>query len=95
MKGGWVYIVTNKPNGTLYVGVTANIARRAWEHREGVVEGFSKRYGLKRLVWYERHDTIADAIRLEKRMKSWPRQWKINVIRELNPAWNDLYETLQ
>ena len=95
MKGGWVYIVTNKPNGTLYVGVTANIARRAWEHREGVVEGFSKRYGLKRLVWYERHDTIADAIRLEKRLKSWPRQWKINVIRELNPAWNDLYETLQ
>ena len=95
MKGGWVYIVTNKPNGTLYVGVTADIARRTWEHREGVVEGFSKRYGLKRLVYYERHDTIADAIRREKRMKSWPRQWKINLIRELNPAWKDLYETLQ
>jgi len=95
MKGGWVYILTNKRNGTLYVGVTADMARRAWEHREGIVEGFSKRYGLKQLVYVERHEEITDAIRREKRMKSWPRAWKINLIREANPDWNDLYQTLQ
>ena len=94
MKGGWVYIVTNQRNGTLYVGVTSDIARRAWEHREGVAEGFTKQYGLKRLVYIERHDEIADAIRREKRMKSWPRAWKINLIRESNPGWEDLYQTL-
>ena len=94
MTGGWVYIVTNRPNGTLYVGVTSNIAKRAWEHREGVVDGFSKRYALKRLVYAERHETITGAIQREKRMKSWPRAWKINLIRESNPAWKDLYQTL-
>ena len=94
MKGGWVYIVTNQRNGTLYVGVTSDIARRAWEHREGVADGFTKRYGLKRLVYVERHNEIADAIRREKRMKSWPRAWKINLIRESNPGWEDLYQTL-
>lgn len=94
MKSGCVYIVTNRPNGTLYVGVTSNIARRAWEHREGVVDGFTKRYGLKRLVYAERHDDITDAIRREKRMKSWPRAWKINLFRESNPTWKDLYRTL-
>jgi putative endonuclease len=94
MKGGWVYIVTNKRNGTLYVGVTSQIARRAWEHREGVVEGFTKRYGLKRLVYVERHDEITNAIQREKRMKSWPRAWKINLIRESNPNWDDLYKKL-
>ena len=94
MKGGWVYIVTNKRNGTLYVGVTSDIARRAWEHREGVVEGFTKRYGLKRLVYFERHEEIADAIRREKRIKEWPRAWKINLIKGFNPTWDDLYETL-
>jgi putative endonuclease len=94
MKGGWVYIVTNKRNGTLYVGVTSDIARRAWEHREGVAEGFTKRYGLKRLVYVERHEEIADAIRREKRIKEWPRAWKINLIQGVNPIWDDLYETL-
>jgi putative endonuclease len=94
MKGGWVYIVTNKRNGTLYVGVTSQIARRAWEHREGVVEGFTKRYGLKRLVYVEHHDEITNAIQREKRMKSWPRAWKINLIRESNPNWDDLYQKL-
>jgi putative endonuclease len=94
MTGGWVYIVTNKRNGTLYVGVTADIARRTWEHREGVVEGFSKRYGLKHLAYVERHEEITDAIQREKRMKSWPRAWKINLIRETNPTWRDLYQTL-
>ena len=94
MKGGWVYIITNRPEGTLYVGVTSNIARRAWEHREGVVEGFSKRYGLKRLVYVERHETIEDAIRREKRIKRWPRAWKIDLIRKTNPNLRDLYNEL-
>ena len=95
MPGGSVYIMTNKPNGTLYVGVTGDICRRAWEHREGLVEeGFTKRYGLKRLVYAEPHEDIRDAIRREKRLKHWPRQWKINLIQEANPQWKDLYDTL-
>lgn len=94
MKGGWIYIVTNKPYGTLYVGVTANIARRAWEHREGLVDGFTKRHGLGRLVYVEPHDEIQFAIQREKTIKHWPRQWKVNLIRDINPSWNDLYETL-
>ena len=94
MRGGWVYIVTNRRNGTLYLGVTANIARRAWEHREGVAEGFTKRYGLKRLVYAEFHDDITTAIQREKTMKHWPPRWKIALIQEMNPDWDDLYETL-
>lgn len=94
MKGGWVYIVTNKPYGTLYVGVTADIARRAWEHREGLVDGFTKRHGLGRLVYVEPHGEIQFAIQREKTIKHWPRQWKVNLIRDINPSWNDLYETL-
>ena len=69
MKGGWVYIMANRPRGTLYIGVTSDIAKRAWEHREGVVDGFTKRYELKRLVYMERHEEIADAIQREKRLK--------------------------
>jgi putative endonuclease len=87
--------MTNRPNGTLYVGVTSDIARRAWEHREGVVAGFTRRYGLKRLVYVERHDDIAVAIQREKSIKRWPRAWKVNLILAANPYWDDLYETLQ
>lgn len=94
MKGGWVYIMTNRPHGTLYVGVTSDLARRAWEHRDGVVEGFTKRYGLKQFVYAERHDEIERAIQREKRIKRRPRAWKIDLIREANPTWQDLYETL-
>ena len=94
MSGGWVYILTNEPNGTLYVGVTSDLARRLWEHREGVVEGFSKRYGLKRLVYAEWHDDITDAIQREKRIKHWPRDWKINLIVGENPHWEDISETM-
>ena len=94
MAGGWVYIVTNRRGGTLYVGVTSDIARRAWEHREGTVEGFSKRYRLKRLVYAEHHEDIRDAIQREKTVKHWPRQWKIDLIEAANPDWNDLYDTL-
>ena len=94
MRGGYVYMMTNRPNGTLYLGVTNDIGRRAYEHREGLVEGFTKRYGLKRLVWYEAHETITAAIQRETTMKHWPRAWKIRVILRLNPEWEDLYETL-
>jgi len=94
MKGGWIYILTNRPNGTLYVGVTADLARRVYEHREGLVEGFAKRYGLKRLVYIERHDDIRDAIRREKNIKNWRRAWKVRLILTNNPDWRDLYETL-
>ncbi len=94
MPGGWVYIMTNRPNGTLYVGVTSDIARRAWEHREGLAEGFTKRHGLKRLVHAERFDDIAVAIQREKTMKHWPRAWKANLILRRNPDWEDLAETL-
>ena len=94
MAGGWVYIMTNKPEGTLYVGVTSDIRRRAWEHREGLCEGFTKRYRLTRLVFAERHEEIQNAIAREKRLKHWPRQWKINLIAGANPDWRDLYESL-
>ena len=91
MRGGWVYIMTNRPNGTLYIGVTNDIARRAYEHREGLIEGFTKRYGLKRLVYMEAHADIRDAIQREKSLKHWPRAWKVRLILDSNPDWRDLY----
>jgi putative endonuclease len=94
MKGGWVYIVTNKRDGVLYIGVTSNLPKRAWEHREGIVAGFTKRYGLKMLVYFEWHDEIALAIQREKNIKHWPRAWKIDLIEGMNPDWKDLFETL-
>ena len=94
MRGGWVYVMTNRPNGTLYVGVTSDLARRVWEHKEGVVEGFNKRYGLKRLVLAERFEDIETALQREKNMKHWPRHWKLRVISEANPNWDDLYDRL-
>ena len=93
-KGGWVNIMTNRPNGTLSLGVTANLPRRAWEHRDGVVEGFTRRYGLRRLVYTERHEDIRDAIHRERAMKHWARARKIRLIVEINPAWDDLYDQL-
>ena len=94
MKDGWVYIMTNRPDGTLYVGVTSNLARRVWEHREGLVDGFSKRYGLKRLVFAERHEEMRGAIQREKNIKHWSRAWKVRLILAENPQWKDLYEQL-
>src|SRR5437867_3045165 len=79
MQGGWVYIVTNRPYGTLYVGVTNNLARRLWEHREGLADGFTKKYGLKRLVWAEHHDDIRAAIQREHNLKHWSRAWKVRL----------------
>jgi putative endonuclease len=94
MSGGWVYIVSNRRNGTLYVGVTSDLARRAWEHREGVADGFTRRYRLKRLVWAEHHVDIRAAIQREKNLKHWPQSWKIDLIVAENPDWNDLYHKL-
>jgi putative endonuclease len=94
MKGGWVYFMSNRRNGTLYVGVTANLSRRVFDHREGLIEGFTARYGLKRLVYYERFEDIRDAIQREKTIKHWPRAWKVRLIHGMNPDWDDLYETL-
>ena len=94
MAGGWVHIVTNRPNGTLYVGVTADLARRIHEHREGMIEGFTKRYRLTRLVHAEHYDDIREAIRREKAIKGWRRAWKVRLIHASNPDWDDLIETL-
>ena len=94
MASGWVYIMTNRPNGTLYVGATSNLGRRVWEHREGVADGFTKQYGLKRLVYVEHYDDIRAAIQREKNMKHWPRKWKARLILAANPGWADLYDRI-
>ncbi len=94
MLGGWVYFLTNRPNGTLHVGVTNDLVRRVWEHKSGTIDGFTKKYYLKRLVYFERHDDIRTAIQRETNIKRWPREWKVNLIVEDNPAWNDLYEQI-
>ena len=94
MEGGWVYITANKPNGVLYTGVTSKLPTRAWQHREGIIAGFTKRYDLKMLVYYEWHDEIIRAIQQEKNIKHWPRAWKIELIQSTNPEWKDLCETL-
>ena len=86
--------MTNRPNGTLYTGVTTDLARRAWEHREGLAEGFTKRYGLKRLVYVERHPDIGAAIQREHNIKHWPRKWKVRLILATNADWNELYDQL-
>jgi putative endonuclease len=89
-----VYILASHRNGTLYVGVTSHLAKRVWEHKEGFVDGFSKEHGVKLLVWYELHDTAESAIRREKQIKKWNRAWKLRLIEEANPYWNDLYASL-
>ena len=92
--GGWVYILASKRNGTLYIGVTNDLARRVFEHRSGSQDGFTKRYGVTKLVWYERHDTMPLAIAREKALKTWNRGWKMALIAEMNPEWDDLYADL-
>ena len=86
-----VYILASRRNGTLYVGVTSNLVQRVWQHREGVLPGFSKRYDVKCLVWYEQHENAESAIVREKQIKKWNRQWKVDLIERSNPYWNDLY----
>ena len=94
MSGGFIYILANRRDGILYVGVTNDLVRRVFEHREGVVKGFSKTHGLKRLVYYEQYDDIRVAIQREKAIKHWPRAWKVRLINSLNREWDDLYPSL-
>ena len=88
----YVYILASSRNGTLYIGVTSQLAQRVWQHKEGLVDGFTKQYGLKTLVWYEQHDTAESAITREKQIKKWERKWKVGLIETENPYWNDLYD---
>ena len=90
----WVYILASGAGGTLYVGVTNNLVRRVYEHRNGLVPGFTKRYGVKRLVYFEEHATAPLAIQREKNIKHWPREWKIDLIVSMNPDWRDLYDEI-
>jgi putative endonuclease len=90
----FVYMMTNRRNGILYTGVTTNMPRRAFEHREGLIDGFTKRYRLKMLVYYECFDDVRDAIQREKNIKHWPRAWKVRLIHGFNPEWADLYDSL-
>ena len=94
MKQPIVYILASKPNGTLYVGVTSDLSRRIEAHRSGAVQGFTKRYGVKILVYFELHADMYEAIQREKRIKKWNREWKINLIQKMNPAWGDLSDQL-
>ena len=94
MKTPCVYILTSKQNGTLYVGVTSDLTGRVWQHKNGIIEGFTKRHGVHRLVWYEVHESMESAIFREKSLKKWNRSWKIELIEEKNPLWMDLYDEL-
>jgi putative endonuclease len=94
MSGGFIYIMSNRRNGTLYVGVTSDLVRRCYEHRNSLPRGFTKQYGLKKLVYFERHDDIRAAIQREKAIKHWSRAWKVRLIHAQNPDWRDLFEAL-
>ena len=93
-KLSYVYILASNRYGTLYVGVTADLLRRVWQHREPQVQGFTSAHDVKRLVWYEQHTDILAAITREKQIKHWRRDWKVNLIQRTNPRWHDLYPTL-
>jgi len=90
----YVYILTNKPNGTLYIGITNNLNRRIWEHKNDLVDGFSSKYRIHRLVWYEEATSPLAAITREKQIKKWNRSWKVRIIEEMNPDWDDLYDSI-
>jgi putative endonuclease len=94
MKQYYLYILASKKNGTLYIGVTNNLVRRVYEHKEGLIEGFTKKYNVKNLVYYEVHNDIYEAIKREKAMKKWLRKWKIELIEKTNPDWIDSYEEI-
>ena len=93
-KGGFVYIMASGRNGTLYIGVTSDLPFRVAQHKDGALGGFTEKYGCKMLVWFEQHGAIEAAIVREKQMKEWKRLWKLRVIEELNPDWDDLFEGL-
>ena len=89
---GYVYIMASGRNGTIYIGVTSDLERRVYEHREGLLPGFTKKYDCRFLVWYQEFDRIGDAIQREKTLKQWYRKWKLKLIEDMNPNWDDLYE---
>ena len=89
-----VYILASRRNGTLYVGVTSNLVQRVWQHKQHVVEGFTKKYGVDQLVWYESHPSMDSAIQREKAIKKWQRAWKVAMIEKVNPEWRDLWPDL-
>ena len=91
VKEGFVYIMTNKRNGTIYIGVTSNLSGRVYEHKEGRGGVFTRKYSLKMLVWYETYPSVTDAIQRETSLKRWPRKWKLDLIEKMNPVWEDLY----
>ncbi len=86
-------MMTNKPGGTIYIGVTTDLKRRAYEHRNHLIEGFTKRFGLDLLVWFEVHSEIGEAIKREKQMKRWRRSWKVELVERANPDWRDLFDS--
>ena len=90
----YVYILAKARNSTFYVGMTSDLPKRIWQHKNEVADGFTKDYGIKTLVYYEIFDNSENAIKREKRLKKWPREWKMKLIEQMNPNWNDLYETL-
>jgi putative endonuclease len=90
----FVYLLASRRNGTLYVGVTNDLTKRVWQHKQGLVEGFTKRYGIKMLVWYQQTESIEAAIVREKQIKKWNRDWKVELIEKNNPQWRDLYEEI-
>ncbi len=94
MPRGHVYILASRRNGTLYIGVTNDLSRRVFEHREGRGSAFTRKYGVRMLVWYETYDMVTDAIQRETSLKRWPRKWKLDLIERFNPDWTDLYETM-
>lgn len=89
-----MYILASQRNGTLYIGVTSNLIKRVWEHKNDLAEGFTKKYGVHTLVWYEVHEDMVSAIDREKALKEWKREWKLELIEAMNPEWRDLYEDL-
>ena len=94
MRKPCVYILASRRNGTLYIGATSNLVERVWQHKNDLLEGFTKRYGVHILMWYEVHDTMQGAIVRERALKEWKRVWKLRLIEESNPKWEDLYDTL-
>jgi len=93
-RPGYTYIMASGRNGTIYIGSTSDLVRRVYQHREGSIDGFTRRHGCKHLVWFEVHDSIEGARGRERRMKKWKRLWKLREIEAINPDWADLYETL-
>jgi len=93
-KEPFVYIMASKRNGTLYIGVTSDLVKRVWQHREGSVSGFTARYGVKRLVYFEPHGDMHSAVTRERQIKEWQRRWKVELIEQTNPRWDDLWPTI-